>query len=170
MNYKNVYDVFWLVKITYYFITATEAIIHTQNMFFPSTTELGGVITMHFRQRECESWGLFPQTLSATFCTPGIVCSDTAGIRSNVTSGHQGCRCIACRWKPYFLWFIPHGRSPSEVEFHWVALTQVSTNDRLLQNVFMRLVWPSMQTCSHNSHSSSEELCRSGCETAPMVI
>lgn len=129
---------FWLIEITYFIIT-TEAIIYIQ-----TAAKLGGVSTMHFRQRERKNWGLFPETLSATFCTPGIVCSDTSGIRSCVLRLPH-CRCFPCRWKPYFLWFAPPGRSPREVEFHWVALTQVSTNDRLLQNVFTRLVWPSTQ-------------------------
>lgn len=52
INYKNVY-MFWLIEKTYCFIITTEPIIHTQTFFFPITTEKGGVITMHFRQKGC---------------------------------------------------------------------------------------------------------------------
>lgn len=50
MIYKN--TMMYILRVmTYYSITATEAIIYKH--FFPSTTEWGEVIIMHFRQKGC---------------------------------------------------------------------------------------------------------------------
>lgn len=58
MSYKN--TMMYILRVmTYYFIIATEAIIYKH--FFPSTTELGEVIIMHFRQKGCRIVDYCPQ-------------------------------------------------------------------------------------------------------------
>lgn len=80
---------------------------------------------MHFRQKGCESWGLFSQTLSAISSLWDCLLWHLTRWDAQTPHesgaawppGCQVCRCIPCRGKPYFLWLTPPGRSPTEVEF-----------------------------------------------------
>lgn len=138
MNYKTLYGAFWLVEITYYFAIGTAAIVHIQAFFFLMLVNWMELLQCILGKGDVRVEDV-AQTLSATFCTPGIVCSDTTGCHGTGAS-------IPCRWKkPYFLWSLLLAGAPGSWNFSGLH----STNERQLQNVFIRFVWPSTRTCGH---------------------
>lgn len=62
-----------------------------------------------------------------------------------------------------------HGTGAPEVEFHWVALMQVSANDSCCVYWVSVTQHTNMWTQGRDNTHGPKELCRSGCETAPVV-